>query len=111
MCRDGFGQFIWSKNDSSYVDVKLKVFKKGETKEFRVLQNLTKGEAYLEHFGQLKSQLVVIAKDFGTKRHLNPVLIPTVSKDLDEKLKLAKRLFKLWRDQTEKYVRLCCSTI
>ena len=32
--QDRFGQFFWSKNDSNYLDVKLKVFKKGDKKEF-----------------------------------------------------------------------------
>ena len=31
-CQDRFGR--WSKNDSNYLDVKLKVFKKDENKEF-----------------------------------------------------------------------------
>ena len=33
-CQDRFGQFSWSKNDSKYLDVKLKVFKKDDNKEF-----------------------------------------------------------------------------
>ena len=28
--QDRFGQFFWSKNDSNYMDVKLKVFKKDD---------------------------------------------------------------------------------
>ena len=31
-CQDRFGQFYWSKNDSNYLDVKLKVFKKDDIK-------------------------------------------------------------------------------
>ena len=34
-CQDRFGQFSWSKNDSNYLEVKLKVFKKDDNKEFR----------------------------------------------------------------------------
>ena len=33
-CRDRFGRFSWSNNDSNYLDVKLKVFKKDDNKEF-----------------------------------------------------------------------------
>ena len=33
-CQDRFGQFSWSKNDSNHLDVKLKVFKKDDNKEF-----------------------------------------------------------------------------
>ena len=32
--QDRFGRFSWSRNDSNYLDVKLKVFKKGDNKEF-----------------------------------------------------------------------------
>ena len=31
-CQESFGRFSWSKNDSNYLDVKLKVFKKGDNK-------------------------------------------------------------------------------
>ena len=31
-CQDRFGQFSWSKNDSSFLDVKLKVFEKDDKK-------------------------------------------------------------------------------
>ena len=42
-CGDLFGRFSWSKKDSNYLDVKLKVFKKDDNKEFRLVQNLTMG--------------------------------------------------------------------
>ena len=35
--QDRFGQFSWSQNDSDYLDVKLKVFKKDDNKEFRLV--------------------------------------------------------------------------
>ena len=44
-CRDGYGQFSWSENDADYLDVKLKVFKKGGNKEFWLVRKLTMGEA------------------------------------------------------------------
>ena len=44
-CRHRFGRFFWSKNDSNYLDVKLKKFKKDDNKEFLLVQNLTMGEA------------------------------------------------------------------
>ena len=40
-CQDRFGQFFWSENDSNYLDLKLKVFKKDDNKEFQLVQNLT----------------------------------------------------------------------
>ena len=43
--QERFGQFSWSKNDSNYLEVRHKVFKKDNNKEFRLVQNLTMGEA------------------------------------------------------------------
>ena len=41
--QDQFGQSSWSQNDSNYLDRKLRIFKKDDNKEFRLVQNLTKG--------------------------------------------------------------------
>ena len=41
--QDGLGQFSWFKSDSNSLDVKLKVFKKDDKKEFRLVQNLPMG--------------------------------------------------------------------
>ena len=54
-CRDRFGQFSWSKNDSNYLDVKLKVFKMDDNEEFRLAQNLTMGEADFNQFMRLRN--------------------------------------------------------
>ena len=41
-----FGQFFWTKNDSNYLDIKLKVFKReGKNAEFRLRQNPSMGKA------------------------------------------------------------------
>ena len=40
-CQDRFGQFCWSKNDSNYLELKLKIFKKDDNNEFPLVQNLT----------------------------------------------------------------------
>ena len=64
-CHDRFGQFSWSKNDSNYLDVKLKVFKQGDNKESRLVQNLTIGEADFNQFMRLMNQLVIAAENFG----------------------------------------------
>ena len=49
--QDKFGQFSWSKNDSNYLDVKLKVFKREDKNaEFRLRQNLTMGGADFNQF-------------------------------------------------------------
>ena len=49
-CQDRFVQFRWSKNDSNYLDVKHKVFRKDDMKEFRLARNITMGEADFKQF-------------------------------------------------------------
>ena len=41
--QDIFGQFFWSENDSNYLDVKFKIFKKDDKKEFRLSQKTNNG--------------------------------------------------------------------
>ena len=90
--QDKFGRFSFSKIDSNYLDVKLKFFKKDDNKEFRLVQNLTTGEADFNQFMQLRNQLVLAAENFARVENLSPVLIPTMSKDMDELLKLAHKV-------------------
>ena len=82
---------ICSKTDSNYLDVKLKVFKKDDNKEFRLVQNLTMGEADFNQFTRLRKQLVNAAEKFDREESLSPVLLPEMSKDMDEQLKLAQK--------------------
>ena len=91
-CQDRFGRFSWSKNDSNYLDVKLKVFRKDEKKEFRLVQNLTMGEADFNQFMRLGNQLVNAAGNFDREESLTPVLIPTKFKDMHEQLELAHKV-------------------
>ena len=44
-CQNTIQHFSWSKLDSNYLDIKHKVCKKDDKKEFRLVQNLTMGEA------------------------------------------------------------------
>ena len=91
-CQDRFGRFSWSKNDSNYLDVKLKVFRKDDKKEFQLVQNLTMGEAGFNQFMRLRNQLVNAAENIARKETFTPVLIPTMSRDMDEQLKLAHKV-------------------
>ena len=91
-CQHRFGQCFWSEIDSNYLGVKLKVFKKIDNKEFRLVQNLTMREADFNTFMQLRNQLVIAADNFAKKENLSPVLIPTLSKNMDEQLKLAHKV-------------------
>ena len=77
-CQDRFAQFFWSENNS-------------DIKGFRLVQNLYKGEAEFNGFIRLKNQLVIAAEKFGREENFSPVLIPTMSKDMDEHLKLAHK--------------------
>ena len=88
-CQDRFGQFSWSKSHSNYLDVKLKVFKKDDNEEFPLAQNLTLVEAHFRQSMRLRNQLVNGADNFAREENLMPVVIPTISKDLDKQPKLA----------------------
>ena len=106
-CKDRFGQLSWSKNDSTYLDVKLKVCKKDDNIEFRLVQNFTVGEAELNQFKRLRNQLVNAAENFAGEENLNPVLIPTMSKDMDEQLKLAHKVV----DVVDRANKKICATL
>ena len=102
-CQDRFGQFSWSKNDSNYLDVKLKVFRKDDKIEFRLAQNLTMGEADFKQFMRLRNQLVNAAENFAREESLTPVLIHKMSRDMDEQLKLAHKVVDVV-DRTNKKI-------
>ena len=106
-CQDRFGQFSWSKNDSNYLNVKLKVIRKDDKKEFRLVQNLTMGEADFNQFMRLRNQLVNAAETFAREENLTPVPIPTSSKDMDEQLKLAHNVV----DVVDRANRKICVTL
>ena len=74
------------------MDVKLKVFSKDDKKEFQLVLKLTMGGAELNQFMRLGNQLVNAAENFAREENLTPVLVPTMSKDLDEQLKLAHKV-------------------
>ena len=90
-CQDRFGQFSWSKNSFNYLDVKVKVFKKDENKEFRLAQNLKMGEADFNQFFRLRNQLVVAVSDFSKEENLPPVQVKLLAKNMEEQLKLTNK--------------------
>ena len=101
--QDRFGRVFWSKNDSSYLDVKIKVFRKNEKKEFRLVQNLTMGEADFNQFMRLRNQLLYAAEKIAGEKNLTPVQIPTLSKDMEEQLKLAHKVVDVVDRANRKY--------
>ena len=100
-------KIFWSKNNSNYLDVKLKVFKNDDKKKFRLVQNLTMGEADFNQFTRLRNQLVNAAENFAKEENLTPVLIPTMSKDMDEQLRLAHKIV----DVVDRANRKICVTL
>ena len=87
-CQHRFGRISWSKISFEYLDVKLKVFEKDENKQFRLAQNLTKGEADFHQFTRLRNQLVVAVRDFSEEENLPPVQVKLLAKVMEEQLKL-----------------------
>ena len=79
-------------DDFNYLDVKLKVLKKDDHKDFRLVQSLTMGEACFNQFIRLMSQLVIAAENLGREENMSFVLFPTLSIDMDEEHNLAHRI-------------------
>ena len=95
-CQDRFGQFSWSKNDSNYLDIKLKVFKREDkNSEFQLRQNLSLGEADFNQFIRQRNQLVVAADNFLREQNLSPVFQSTLSKNMEEQLKLVHKVIDI----------------
>ena len=61
------------------------------TKSLRLVQNFTMGGANFNQFLRLRNQLFIAAENFAREENFSPRLIPTVSKDMDEQLKLAHK--------------------
>ena len=105
---DRFGRFSWTKNDSNYLDIKPKVFKREDkTAEIRLRQNLSMGEADITQFIRQRNQLVVAADSFLREQNLSPVLQSTLSKDMEETPKLVKKVI----DVVDRPNRKICVTL
>ena len=106
--QDRFGRFSWSKNDSNYLDIKVKVFKReGKNAEFRLRQNVSMGEADFNQFIRPRNQLIVAADNFLKEQNLSPVLQSTLSKDIAEQLKLVHKV----TDVVDRPNRRICVTL
>ena len=93
--QDRFGRISWSKTSFDYLDVKLKMFKRDENKQFRLAQKLTMGEAAFNQFIRLRNQLVAAVRDFGKEENLPPVQVKLLAKDMEEQLKITHRVVKV----------------
>ena len=106
--QDRFGRLFWSKNDSNSLDIKLKVLKREDKNaEFRLRQNLSMGEADFNQFIRQRNQLVVAADNFLREENLMPVLQSTLSKDMEEQLKLVHKVI----DVVDRANRKICVTL
>ena len=92
-CQERFGRIFWSTNDSNYLDIQLKVLKREDNNaEFRLRQNFSKEKADFNQFVRQRIQLVVAADNFCREQSLSPVLQSTLSKDMEERLKLVHKV-------------------
>ena len=90
-CQERFARISLTKKDSNFLDIKLKLFKREDKNaEFRLRQNLSMGEADFNQFTQQGNQLVVAADNFLREQNLSPFLQSTLSKDMEEQLKLVQ---------------------
>ena len=107
-CQDRFGRIFWSKNDSNFLDIKLNVFKREDKNaELRLRQNLSMGEADFNQFIRQGNQLVVAADNFLREQNLCSVLQTTLSKDMEEQLKLVHKVIDVVdRPKRRIFVRL-----
>ena len=94
-CQDRFGRVFSFKSSFEYLDVKLKVFKKDENKQFRLAQNLTMGEADFSQFIRMRNQLVVAVRHFSIEENLTPVQVKLLAEDMEEQLKLTHKVVEL----------------
>ena len=65
------------------------------------------GEAIFNQFVRLKNQLVIAAENFGREANMSPVLIPTLSKGMNEQVKLAHKVV----DIVDRATRNICGTL
>ena len=88
---------IWTifldQKDANYLDIKPKVFKREDRNaQFKVRQNFRMGEADLNRFIRQRNQLVVGEDNFLREQTLSLVLQSTLSKDMEEQLKLVHKV-------------------
>ena len=68
------------------------MFEKDNNKDLHRVLNVTMGEADFNEFKQFRNQPIIAVKNFDSAENVSPVLIPTMSRDTDEQLKLAHKV-------------------
>ena len=80
------------KRDSNYLDVKLNFSRRWEQR-FSTGTKSSMREAHFIHFNmRLAKQVFYAAKNFGREKYLRPIQTLTMSKAMDEQLKLAHKV-------------------
>ena len=75
------------------MDIKPKVFRREDKNaQFRLRQNFAMGEADFNKFIRQRNQLAVAADNFLREQTLLPVLQYSLSKDMEEQLKLVYKV-------------------
>ena len=60
---------------------------------------------------RLRNSLVIPEDIFGSEENVLSVLKQTISKDMDEQVKLNHKVVEYWTEQIERFVWLCCDTM
>ena len=95
-CEERLRQFSWTKNDCNYLDIKIKVFKREDKNAaFRLRQNFLMEKADFNQVIRQRNQLVVAADILLREQNLSPVLQSTLSKEMEEQLKLPHKVFEV----------------
>ena len=84
---------FWFQKRFQLLGCKTQFFKKDKSKDFWLIQNHTMGDEDFSMFMQFRNQLFTAAEDFAREKNLSPALIPTMSKDTDEQLKLIHKVY------------------
>ena len=87
------------------MDAKVKVFKRDDKGDLFLVQNLTMGEADFNWDIRLGNKLIIAAKNLAAEETLSPVLIPTMSEDKNQQLKLAHTAVSDVVDQANRDLR------
>ena len=77
------------------------------TTDYQQVENLTMEKKDFSQIMRLRNQLVIAADNFGNEKKLSPMLIPPMSEDMDEQLKLVHKVI----DVVDRANRKVCVTL
>ena len=89
--QDQFGRFSWSKNETNYLEVQFKVFKKDIANKFKRYQCVSLGQYDFKQFLRLRNQLITLQKE----ENLPYINVVGLSRDIDEQLKHVHKVIEI----------------